>query len=61
MGATSTTTMNRRFDVTEDKVFDAWMNPESMRKWLFTMDRRIKWKKEPHVGGTWEMVEHRER
>lgn len=62
MGNTSTITltMKRSFDVSADRVFDAWLNPEMMRKWLFTMETTNKVaKNEPHVGGTWEIVDHR--
>jgi hypothetical protein len=32
-----------------------------MKKWLFTMEPTNKVaKNEPHVGGTWEIVDHRE-
>ena len=60
---TSTTilTMVRSFDVTADRVFDAWLNPDMMRKWFFTMEHSNKVaKNEPHVDGTWEIVDHRE-
>jgi uncharacterized protein YndB with AHSA1/START domain len=59
--STTTLTMKRSFDVSADRVFDAWLNPEMMRKWLFTMESTNKVaKNEPHVGGTWEIVDHRE-
>lgn len=52
--------IKRSFDVSADQVFDAWLNPEMMRKWLFTMETTNKVaKNEPHVGGTWEIVDHR--
>ncbi|MGQ7278831.1 SRPBCC family protein [Brevibacillus thermoruber] len=58
--STITLTMKRSFDVSADRVFDAWLNPEMMRKWLFTMESTNKVaKNEPHVGGTWEIVDHR--
>ncbi|MFJ7826723.1 SRPBCC domain-containing protein [Psychrobacillus sp. NPDC096623] len=54
-------TMTKSFDVTADKVFDAWLNSEMMRKWLFTMEHTNKVSmNEPHVGGAWEIVDHRE-
>lgn len=59
--STTTLTMRRRFQVTADKVFDAWVSPDMMRRWLFTMDKTNKIaKNEPHVGGSWEIVDHRE-
>jgi uncharacterized protein YndB with AHSA1/START domain len=59
--STTTLTMVRSFDVSADRVFDAWLNPEMMRKWFFTMEHTNKVaKNEPHIGGTWEIVDHRE-
>ncbi|UHA72689.1 SRPBCC family protein [Paenibacillus sp. 481] len=59
--STTTLTMTRRFDVSADKVFDAWLNPDKMRKWLFTMEPTNKVAtNKPHVGGRWEIVDHRE-
>ncbi|WP_082193866.1 MULTISPECIES: SRPBCC domain-containing protein [Bacillaceae] len=49
--------MTRRFDSTVERVFDAWLNPDLMRKWFFTMESTNKVaKNEPHVDGTWEFV-----
>ncbi|MGP4041258.1 SRPBCC family protein [Gracilibacillus sp. D59] len=33
--STTTLTMTRRLDFSVERVFDAWVNPEMMRKWLF--------------------------
>lgn len=53
--------MIRTFDVTAEKVFNAWLDPDMMKKWLFTMESTNKVaKNQPHVGGTWEIVDHRE-
>lgn len=63
MENTSTTTliMKRTFDVPAENVFDAWLNPEIMKKWLFTMEHTKKVaRSEARVGGTWEIVDHRE-
>ncbi|MFH0070929.1 SRPBCC domain-containing protein, partial [Peribacillus sp. NPDC056705] len=60
---TSTTTlvMKRQFDVPPERVFDAWLNPEMMRKWLFTMEMTNKVAhSDPRVGGAWEIVDERE-
>lgn len=59
---TSTTElkMTRYFHVNADKLFDAWLNSEMIKKWLFTLETTNKvTKNEPHVGGTWEIVDHR--
>ncbi|MFF5399677.1 SRPBCC domain-containing protein [Peribacillus butanolivorans] len=59
--STTTLTMIRRFDVPAERVFEAWLNPELMRKWFFTMESTNKVaNNEPIVGGTWEIVDHRE-
>jgi uncharacterized protein YndB with AHSA1/START domain len=53
--------MNRSFDVPAEKVFDAWLNPDMMRKWFFTLERTNKVARNtPEVGGAWEIVDHRE-
>ena len=58
--STTTLTMTRSFDVTPDRVFDSWTNPEMMRKWFFTIESTNKLAKNGlHVGGTWEIVDHR--
>ncbi|SOC06455.1 uncharacterized protein YndB with AHSA1/START domain [Ureibacillus xyleni] len=58
--STITLTMKREFDVAPEKVFDAWINPEMMRKWLFTLEGTNKVAQNtPQVGGTWEIVDHR--
>ncbi len=57
----TTLTMTRRFDVTAERVFDAWLNPVMMRRWLFTLERTNKVaKNEPFVGGAWEISDERD-
>jgi uncharacterized protein YndB with AHSA1/START domain len=52
--------ITRRFDASPERVFDAWLNPEKARKWLFTSPgtdiaaRRIEI--DPRVGGKWLMT-----
>ncbi|MBK5441595.1 MULTISPECIES: SRPBCC domain-containing protein [unclassified Peribacillus] len=59
--STTTLTMIRRFDVPAERIFDAWLSPEMMRKWFFTMESTNKVaNNEPIVGGSWEIVDHRE-
>lgn len=56
----TTLVMTRHVDAPPERVFDAWLNPEIMRKWLFTDEATNKVaRNEPHVGGTWEIVSHR--
>ncbi|WP_343223200.1 SRPBCC family protein [Mesobacillus maritimus] len=54
-------TMKRKFDVPAEKVFDAWTNVEKLKKWMFTMEHTNKVaESDPRVGGTWEIVDHRD-
>ena len=58
--SSTTLTMIRNFAVEPERVFDAWLNPEMMRKWLFTLENTNKVARNtPQVGGTWEIVDHR--
>lgn len=58
--STTTLKMTRSFDVAPERVFDAWLNPEMMRKWFFTLEGTNKVaQNNPQVGGTWEIVDHR--
>ncbi|PIC70653.1 MULTISPECIES: SRPBCC domain-containing protein [unclassified Sporosarcina] len=62
MSKVSSTTLNmiRNFNVAPEKVFDAWLNPEMMRKWFFTLEGTNKvTRNNPKVGGTWEIIDHR--
>jgi uncharacterized protein YndB with AHSA1/START domain len=62
MTKTSITTLNmkRKFDVPAEKLFEAWTNVELLKKWMFTMEHTNKVaKSDPRVGGTWEIVDHR--
>ena len=59
--STTTLTMKREFAVTRERVFDAWLNPDMMRKWFFTLEGTNKvTRNNPEVGGTWEIVDHRQ-
>jgi len=59
--STTTLQMKRVFLVSPDRVFDAWLNPEMMRKWFFTLEGTNKvTQNTPEVGGTWEIVDHRD-
>lgn len=63
MAETSITTlvMERSFDVPAEKVFEVWTNTELMKKWFFTMEHTNKVSKnDPRIGGSWEVVDHRE-
>ena len=59
--STTTLVMKRLFEVAPERVFDAWLNPDMMRKWLFTLETTNKIaRNDPRVGGTWEIVDVRE-
>ncbi|MFJ9384219.1 SRPBCC domain-containing protein [Peribacillus sp. NPDC101481] len=59
--STTTLKMTRNFDVVPEMVFDAWLNPEMMRKWFFTLEGTNKVaQNDPQVGGTWEIIDHRD-
>ncbi|MCR8844331.1 SRPBCC domain-containing protein [Paenibacillus sp. SC116] len=58
--STTVLTMARHFEVPAEKVYHAWLNPEMMKKWLFTLERTNKIiRNNPIVGGDWEIVDHR--
>ena len=48
----------RRFDAQPQRVFDAWLNPSSARKWLFATDdgEIVRCDIEPRVGGTYNIT-----
>ncbi|PYZ96537.1 ATPase [Alteribacter lacisalsi] len=55
-----TLTMKRQFDASPERVFDAWLDPDMMRKWLFTIEGTNKVAaNDPRPGGTWEIIDHR--
>ncbi|MGW6666443.1 SRPBCC family protein [Peribacillus sp. NPDC055009] len=59
--STTTLKMIRNFDVVPEMVFDAWLTPEMMRKWFFTLEGTNKVaQNDSQVGGTWEIIDHRD-
>ena len=62
MAETATVTVERRIAAPPEKVFDAWLDPESLGQWLFrtprgTMERV---EVEPRVGGRFRVDERRD-
>ncbi|UOQ84511.1 SRPBCC family protein [Gracilibacillus salinarum] len=59
--STVTLTMAKAFDVQAENVYEAWINPSLMKKWLFTLEMTNKVaKSEAKIGGEWEIVDHRD-
>ncbi|WP_308788557.1 SRPBCC family protein [Planomicrobium stackebrandtii] len=59
--STVTLSMARRFNASDKAVYEAWTNPELMKKWLFTQeDTNQATKNSLRVGGAWEIVDRRE-
>lgn len=53
--------MARRFNASDKAVYEAWTNPELMKKWLFTQeDTNQVAKNVLRAGGSWEIVDRRE-
>jgi uncharacterized protein YndB with AHSA1/START domain len=54
--------MTRQFTASPERVFDAWINPEVARKWLFAspMDEAYSAEMDPHVGGKWSITARRD-
>lgn len=57
----STLEIIKTFAAAPETVFEAWVQPHKMKKWLFTQEATNKLViNEPRVGGTWEIIDHRE-
>ena len=54
--------ITRRFEAAPERVFDAWLNPDTARKWLFTSPTSEKNDTEidARVGGKWTITDRRE-
>jgi uncharacterized protein YndB with AHSA1/START domain len=54
--------MTRWFEATAKQVFDAWVNPDQMYKWLFTTNQQYEGRVVDNVaryGGMWSIKENR--
>ncbi|WP_252914098.1 SRPBCC domain-containing protein [Aliihoeflea aestuarii] len=61
MTDTQSLTVTRRLEASPERVFDAWLDPEMARRWLFTIPggEIVVAKSEPKVGGTFTFVDKR--
>ncbi len=50
--------MTRRFEAAPERVFDAWLNPETARQWLFSSpaDEGYAAELDARVGGRWTIT-----
>jgi uncharacterized protein YndB with AHSA1/START domain len=53
--------MTRRFEASPERLFDAWLNPETARKWLFASpeDEVYSAELDARVGGKWTITARR--
>lgn len=59
--STVTLTMTRRYHASDKAVYEAWTNPELMKKWLFTAEATNQVAKNSlREGGSWEIIDRRE-
>src|SRR5689334_17149737 len=58
----TTVRVTRRFEASAERVFDAWLDVEQMRKWLFATATGVMVKAEvdPRVGGRFLFTERRD-
>lgn len=55
-------TVSRRFQASPERVFDAWLDPAVVRRWLFTTETSAiaRCDIQAEVGGRFEIVDHRD-
>lgn len=57
-------TIEKEFNATPEKVFDAWLDPKMLNRWMFGPDVRdeevIKLENKPEVGGNFSYIVRRE-
>ena len=54
--------VTRRFDASPERVFDAWLDAEKARRFLFATStgQMVRAEIEPHVGGTFNFTDRRD-
>lgn len=57
-----TVRVSRRFSASAERVFDAWLDPQRMRRWLFVTPtgEMVRAEAEPRVGGRFILTERRD-
>jgi uncharacterized protein YndB with AHSA1/START domain len=60
--ALETLRMSRRFAATPERVFDAWIDPNVARRWLFTSptSEQNQTEMDVRVGGNWSITDRRD-
>lgn len=55
-------TVSRRFDAPAERVFDAWLDADAARHWLFTMPDTdpVRAEIDPRIGGAFTFVDRRD-
>jgi uncharacterized protein YndB with AHSA1/START domain len=55
--------VSHHFAASADRVFDAWLGPESVGQWLFATPtgEMVRVELDPRVGGSWIITERRDR
>jgi uncharacterized protein YndB with AHSA1/START domain len=51
--------VKRRFNSTPEQVFDAWLNPEMVMKWMFPNGKIVRAEIDARIGGTFSFVDLR--
>ena len=53
-------TVTRRFKASPERVFDAWLDPEKVMKWMFPNGDIVRVEIDARVGGSFSFVDRRE-
>ena len=53
-------TVTRRFNASPERVFDTWLDPEKVMKWMFPNGDIVRVEIDPRVGGSFSFVDRRD-